>query len=262
MEILRYELAQTWRGTLGFMVAVALAATLYLSLYGSIADMVSGPGSMVSQLPEAFTKTVGFDAITSGAGFAQSSLYGLLGFILITIAAIVWGTTAVAGAEESGHLEITLAHNVSRTSYFFQTFVGLLLRTGAMAVTAGVMTWLLNEPGKLDIEPAHIIPMCISYWLLGLSAGCAALGVGAVSGQKRFATGAGAGVAVVGYVLNALGRQNADWEWMLHASPYHWAFGESPLSNGWDGMGILWLVLLSTAFVVLGWAVFIRRDIA
>lgn len=88
---------------------------------------------MVSQMPEALTKTVGFDAITTGAGYAQSTLYGLLGFVLITIASISWGSSAVAGAEENGRLELTLAHSVSRSGYYLNMLLALLVRTAAMA---------------------------------------------------------------------------------------------------------------------------------
>ncbi len=262
MEIFRYELARSWRGTLGWMVAIAAAATLYLSLYGSIADMMTGSDSMLNSLPPALTKSIGFDAISSGAGYAQSTLFGLLGFVLLVIASVVWGTSAVAGAEESGHLELTLAHAVSRTGYFLQMLLALLVRTGLIAATVGVMTFILNEPGSLNLNTSNILPMCVSYWLLGVACGSAALGVGAATGAKRLATGAGATIAVLAYMLNALGKQNPDWEWMLTTSPYHWTFGESPLMNGWDGQGVLWLSLLSLFFILLGWAVFTRRDVA
>ena len=63
------------------------------------------------------------------------------------------------------------------------------------------------------------------------------------------------------YVLNALGKQNAGWEWMLHVSPYGWAYQHDPLSTGWDwgGLGLLvsgWALCLVVAVVGLR-----RRDV-
>lgn len=261
LEILRYELARGWRGMLGWMLALSAVATLYLSLYGSIAETLNTSSPLMQSLPPSLMKSLSFDAITSGAGYAQSTLYGLLGFVLLTVASIVWGTAAVAGAEESGSLELTLSHSISRSSYYAQALLTLMVRTGLLAATAGTMTFLWNGPGKLAIDTGNIIPMCISYWLIGLTAGCTALGVGAVFGAKKVAIAAGAGLAVLSYMMNALGRQNPNWEWMLNISPYHWAYGSSPLANGWDGANLLGLALLSAVFVLLGWAVFNRRDI-
>lgn len=82
-----------------------------------------------------------------------------------------------------------------------------------------------------------------------------------MTGSRKAATGAGAALAVTGYVLNALGHQNPDWEWMHRFSPYHWAFGNSPLTHGLDGAGTLYLALLVGAVIVLGLLVFRRRDL-
>ena len=72
---------------------------------------------------------------------------------------------------------------------------------------------------------------------------------------------AGAGVAVYGYALNALGNQSEDLAWLHAFSPYSWAYSESPLENGWDGL--IWLNWAVTAVVLLiGWLVFRRRDVA
>ena len=260
-EILRNEVSSTSRALFLWCLGVLAAASLYQGLYGSIAGLVSGPNSMVSQMPEALTKTVGFDAIVTGAGYAQSTLYGLLGFVLITIASISWGSSAVAGAEENGRLELTLAHSVSRSGYYLNMLLALLIRTAAMAATAGLATWAWNVPSHLNIDLENIAPMVLAYWLLGLSAGAASLSVGAMTGSRKAAAGAGAALAVTGYVLNALGHQNPDWEWMHRFSPYHWAFGNSPLTHGLDGAGALYLALLVGAVIVLGLLVFRRRDL-
>ena len=53
---------------------------------------------------------------------------------------------------------------------------------------------------------------------------------------------AGAGVAVLGYVLNAIANQVEDGEWLRAISPYAWAYRDAPLTNGadWGGLALLW----------------------
>lgn len=48
---------------------------------------------------------------------------------------------------------------------------------------------------------------------------------------------------------------------MHRFSPYHWAFGNSPLTHGLDETGTLYLALLVGAVLVLGLLVFRRRDL-
>ena len=70
-----------------------------------------------------------------------------------------------------------------------------------------------------------------------------------------------AGIAIAGYVLNAVGNQNADVEWLQRFSPYDWAYGNAPLVDGFDpaGLGLLWGI---AALAVVGAVVALhRRDV-
>jgi ABC-2 type transport system permease protein len=42
-------------------------------------------------LPPELVRTIGYENITTGAGYAQATFFGLTGFFLITIASITWG---------------------------------------------------------------------------------------------------------------------------------------------------------------------------
>ena len=66
---------------------------------------------------------------------------------------------------------------------------------------------------------------------------------------------------VLGYGLDAVGGMGEDLTWLANLSPYHWAFGNAPLADGfdWGGLGLLWgssAVLIGVASWVLS-----RRDI-
>ena len=49
--------------------------------------------------------------------------------------------------------------------------------------------------------------------------------------------------------------------WLSYFSPYHWAYGDSPLQTGnaWGGMGLL--AGLCAVLFALGYAAFTRRDV-
>ena len=115
-----------------------------------------------------------------------------------------------------------------------------LVGLGGVAV---LMVLVLNEPSELDIEPAHAVAAgaALSGWHSCRAR--VALAVGAADGRGGSSgTIAGAGVAVLGYVLNAIANQLEDGEWLRTISPYAWAYGETPLTNGadWGGLALLW----------------------
>ncbi|MET0888251.1 MAG: ABC transporter permease, partial [Mycetocola sp.] len=96
---------------------------------------------------------------------------------------------------------------------------------------------------------------------LGLLATSASIAVGGISGRRSWSLGAGAAVAVYGYTVNALGNQAEDLEWLHDYSPFSWAYGADPLTDGWDSR--IWLVYgVAALLLIIGWLVFRRRDVA
>ena len=117
LPLFRRNLADSWRGLAGWTVGLLAALLLYLPLYPSL----GGSGQMqemIDSLPPELVQTLGYDQIGTGPGYAQATFFGLIGFILVTIAAVGWGTGAIANDEEIGQLELTLAHGVTRGQLF------------------------------------------------------------------------------------------------------------------------------------------------
>ncbi|WP_426003740.1 hypothetical protein ACPFL9_15525 [Paenarthrobacter sp. NyZ202] len=96
---------------------------------------------------------------------------------------------------------------------------------------------------------------------LALLSGTVALCAGALTGRKVHGLAAGAGVAVLGYVSNAVGRQAPDLEWLLDFSPYHWAYGNSPVTNGANAGAAAALWGISAILVVAAAVGLQRRDV-
>jgi ABC-2 type transport system permease protein len=260
LPVFRRALADSWRSLLAWTVGIVAALSLYLSLYPS----VGGNGQMqdmVESMPPEMINTFGFEQIGTGAGYAQSTFFGLVGFLLLTIAGTSWGSAAIAGAEESGKLELALAHAVGRTQYALESALAILVRLLWLGGVAALLTLGLNGPSELDLEPAHVIAVVGALLGITLLSATFALAIGALTGRGSFATAAGAGLAVLGYVLNAVANQSDDLDALRVVSPYDWAYGATPLADGadWLGLGLLWG--LSAVFVAVATLALRRRDI-
>ncbi|WP_318241845.1 ABC transporter permease subunit [Arthrobacter pullicola] len=259
LPVFRRAVVDTWRSTLAWTLALSAVLLLYLPLYPSMngADM----RNMIEGLPPELVNALGYEDILSGPGYVQATFFGLLGFVLITAAAVSWGSAAVAGAEESGRLELVLSHGVGRGQYALESALGILVRLLWFAVVTAVLVLTLSGPSELGLEAANVAAVEASWLGLGYLAASIAMAIGALTGRRTAALSTAAGVAAAGYVLNALANQNPDLDWLRTFSPYSWAYLNDPLADGPDlaGLGLLAAgCVLFTAVTV--WALD-RRDI-
>jgi ABC-2 type transport system permease protein len=125
-----------------------------------------------------------------------------------------------------------------------------------LGLLASLIILMLNDPSELDIEPTHVFAAAAALVGLAFLSGSLALLVGASTGRRILATTAGAGVAVLGYVLNAIANQLEDTDGIRAVSPYSWAYQDQPLTDGadWVGLGALWglsvLLVAATGMVL------------
>lgn len=247
-------------GLLLWCIVIAAPAALYLPLFPSIGGNAQMQ-KLIDGLPAALTKTINYQSITTGSGYTQSTYFGLIGFVLVSVAAIRWGASAIGGDEETGILELTLAHGVTRSEVIVARYAALLVRVAALAVVAFLVVLAFDAPGDLELDLGHLAGTAVVFGALALVAASVAFLFGAAFGRSVWGVAAGALVTALGYVFNALGNQEARLAWLHHLSPYSWAFGGQPLSSGSSLAGLLGLLALSAVAFVVALLVFRRRDV-
>ncbi|WP_294178529.1 ABC transporter permease subunit [uncultured Schumannella sp.] len=259
LPVFRRAVLDSWRSTLGWAAGLAAAVMLYLPLYPSIGT--TQMMDVLDSMPPELIKALGYEQIGSGAGYTQATIFGLIGFALLTIAATTWSSAAIAGAEESGRLELMLGHAVSRVQYALESTLALVVRLAALIAFTMALILVINDSAQLELEPVNVLAASLAFLGLTVLTASVGLAVGAVSGRRAIATASAAGVAIAGYVMSAIGNQSADLEWLHRFSPYDWAYLNSPLTEGFDvgGLGLLF----GLAAVVIGLAVVAldRRDV-
>ncbi|MHA7279505.1 ABC transporter permease subunit [Arthrobacter sp. MDT2-2] len=263
LPVVRHTVRRSRAGMAGWSVGLIAASFLYLPIYPSM-GATGDLEAVISSMPSELVKTLGFASISTGAGYAQATVLGLIGFVLLTIAAVGWGAAAIGGEEESGALELTLAHGVTRPQVALEAALALALRLAVVCGVLLVTVLVLNGPSQLGLTPGHVLAGTVALYLLSLLSGLAAVAAGAGTGSRTASVAAGACIAVVGYAFNALGNQAEATRWLRHFSPYTWAFGPAPLANGfgngaWGGMAVI--LGLCGALVLAAVVGLSRRDI-
>lgn len=260
LPVFRRTIRESWRGVIGWTLGIAAVLFLYLPLFPSFG--ANGQlEDVIKALPKQLIQTIGYDQIATGAGYAQSTFYGLLGFLLLTIAAVLWGSAAIAGAEESGRLELDLAHGIGRAQYAAESALAVLVRLLWLGAFSGAIVFALNDPAGLGIHPPHIVGAALALTGLAFLSAMAGLFAGALSGRKAWATGVAAGVAVLGYVFQAVAKQSKDLEWLNALSPYAWVYHQPPLKDGVDVGGLLLVWGIALVLAVASALALSRRDL-
>lgn len=260
LPVFRRSIRESWRGLLGWSIGIAAVLFLYLPLYPSFG--ASGQlEEVIKTLPSQLIDTLGYDQIASGAGYTQSTFYGLTGFLLLTIAAVLWGSAAIAGAEESGRLELDLAHGIGRAQHAAESALAVLVRLLWLGAFSGALVLAMNEPAELGLRPAHIIGASLALTGLAYLSAAAGLFAGALTGRKAWATGVAAAVAVLGYIFQAVAKQSDDLEWLGALSPFSWVYSQPPLEDGVDLAGLLLTWGIAVALAVASAFALSRRDL-
>jgi ABC-2 type transport system permease protein len=175
----------------------------------------------------------GFDDTSTAAGYLNGAVFGLLAPLLATFYGAATGARMISADEETGYLDLILAHPISRTRLLLHRFAALA--TGALLIAAAALAAMLaiRRTAELDaISIANLAAQTLHLALLALLFGALSTGIGAATGRPRATVfGATAGLGVLTYALHGFAPQlGADW--LRYLTPFHYYIGGEPLTTG------------------------------
>lgn len=247
------------RSLLLWALALAAVTAMYVGLYPSM----GGSGEMqelIDQLPEAMVTAFGYDQIGTAGGWISSTVYGLIGPVLLLVFGIGTGARLLAGQEEDGTLELELTAPVSRRRLLAERLLALWLDLVLLVGVVATVTLLIIAALDLEVGLSELLAGTAGLFLLVVGFATLALSIGAVTGRRAMALGATAGVAVLTFVLDALGP-TLDAGWMTAVSPFSWYLEDRPLLEGWDLQGLALLAVVPVVAAVVAFVTFDRRDL-
>lgn len=245
------------RSLLVWSAALSAVSAMYIAFWPA---MDTGDiQALVDSLPEGLRTAMGYDAIGTPAGYLTSTVYGLLGPALLLVFAIGTGARLLAGLEEDGTLELELVSPVSRRRVYLERLSALVVDVAVLVLALTVVTLLLVAVLDMEVGATNVLAGSTGLLLLVLAHGAVAFAVGAATGRRAQALGAAAGLAVLGFVLDAIGP-TVGWGWMSTVSPFSWLLVPEPLAQGFD-LGFVRLALLAVVAAGAGLVAFDRRDL-
>jgi len=243
-----------WWGT-----AVAVFVVLNVAFWPSLRDSkaLSGLEDMGALL-EAF----GAQDIGSPRGYLDGQLFALLLPVLLAAMSIAQVSAVTSGDEDAGRLELLHALPVSRTAVWLArwtagTAVLAMVTAGIAALTlASMQVFALGEAGAGRVAAATL-----ACGLLAAFHAAVAFAAGGLGASRGRAAGAAVFVLVAGYVVSVLLPLADSLAGARRWSPWYWALGEQPVSDGVRPLRLALVVGVTAVLVVIGLVGVNRRDI-
>ncbi|MGW5669834.1 ABC transporter permease subunit [Micromonospora sp. NPDC003776] len=237
----------------------ALATGLLAMLYAGFYPQLSAGSA--ANVPEAM-RGFGLDDTSTAAGYLQGAVFGLLVPLLVTFYGAATGARTTAADEESGYLDLLLAHPIGRARLLLHRFAALA--AGAVAISAAVLVAVLavrTSAGLDSISVTNFVAQAVNLMLLGVFFGALGTALGAATGKSRATVfGLTAGVGVFSYALNGFAPQLGA-EWARHLTPFHYYLGGEPLRHGFAAADPLVLAVAAAVLLGVGILRFVRRDL-
>lgn len=242
------------------LIAWALATGLLAMMYAAFYPQISADS--LASVPEAM-RGFGLDDATSAAGYLQGAVFGLLVPLLVVFYGAATGARMISADEESGYLDLLLAHPLGRVRLLLHRFAALA--AGAVLISAAVLAAMLavRTSAKLDsITIGGFAAQTVNLALLAILFGALATAIGAATGKGRATVfGVTAGLGVAAYALRGFAPQvGADW--LRHLTPFDYYIGGEPLKNGFQPADAAVLAAVTIVLIAAGAWRFTRRDVA
>jgi ABC-2 type transport system permease protein len=235
-------------------------ATLRLIANGDVAPVNT---DLIENYPDVLKSLFGISGradITSGPGYLDLELFGIMLPLLVIVLAIGSGARTLAGEEDAGRLELVLSYPVRRRDAVLAKGAAVAVEVLLLAATATVTIAVFDPIVGLDLSAGHVLAAFAWLAALGLFFGWLALAVGSAHPSRSLAIGVSAGVAAAAYLVNGLHTLAAWLDPARFLSPF-WLVGQGPLLGGASAAGIVALLAAAVVVLLLGAALVERRDL-
>jgi ABC-2 type transport system permease protein len=240
-----------WYG-IGLGLTAALVVALYPSYAGQFEDF---------ELPETLKKLFGMEDYTTPQGFVSTEFFSQTVPMLMTIFAIMQGTSALAGEEASGTLDLLLSQPISRLRLGIEKIGGFVVSSILVSIIV-CPAWAISIPAVgVDLSIGRTVLATFSYLPLVWVFYAISLYAAAALPNRRLATGAVVLYAVATYIIYALAQTVDVLEPLRWLAPFNYYNGSEIIAKGPDVGGALALIGASVAFSLLALRAFERRDI-
>ncbi len=248
--VLKYEARRRGTGTAVLLVLLSLYLLLIVGLFPSIEAAAGSFEAYVESLPAAFQESFAVESITTIEGFLAAEVYQFVWVLLLGLYLAYLGGGMVAGAVETGRIDLLLATPVSRKRVLVETYLAALVPILALNIAMPVVVLggiiVIGESLSIaDLVALHAF--AVPYLLLTAAIG---LALSVVLRRSDLAQRGGLALIFMLFVLDSA-TAGTEVEWLGALSPTRYYAPADILVDGSYDVGGALLLLAAAAFLVL-----------
>ena len=258
---LRYTLALYRWQIIGWGLGIAALGLMLVPFYDVFMDQQGDFLQMIESYPPEFLAFFGGDATTMVTAEGYLGMYGFSMLpVIIGIFAVLAGSGLFANDEESGRLDLILAHPLNRAAFFSGRLLALVLAILAIAGLGWLGFSVLLGGSSLGITWGQMALPFLALAAQALIYSMLALLLSMVLPARRMAAMVAGLVMVASYLISSMTGLIEDLELIAQFLPYDYFQGSEAL-NGLNWTWFLGLLAVSALLALLAWWRFQRRDI-
>ncbi len=263
MHAFTTEFKYTVRRLRGQILGWSLGLAIYGLAMGVIYDTVQNmPGlqEMLANYPPELMAFFGNMAdLTSPAGYF-GTYYSSYMPLIVGIFTVSAAAGLLAGDEERGTLDLTLAYPVGRTALFWGRWLAFVIAT-MLILFFGYLGLAVTLPfSGMDVSAAVLLAAHAPIVALALFFGGLALLLSLLLPSARLAAMTAGGLMVANYLLAGLAELNESLRPITDLTPFAFFQGGEAI-NGLNWGWVLGLTAGAFVLAAAAWALFRRRDI-
>ncbi|WP_228372677.1 ABC transporter permease subunit [Demequina maris] len=242
---------------------IGVASLWLVAVFGmwAYAGLGDDAVSFFDEMPAFYTDLIGINGDAGVAGLMLSMMFNFIGPFVVAGIAISMGAATLAGEENDGTMDVLTTAPRSRSRLFSSKGLAAL----TIALIVNVLAWLgyllsilaFGDPASgvnIGAATVHVTAVALLY-------GAFAFALGAATGHQRLASGVSTAFLVLSFFAAGLLPMIDGGEDWAKIFPWYYINGAAPLLNGIDWTQVLVLLAIAAALVVVGWAVYVRRDL-
>ncbi|MBI2976827.1 MAG: ABC transporter permease subunit [Chloroflexi bacterium] len=245
---------------LGWGLGLGLLGFYLMPFYDTLAEQQETLKQLLASYPPELMAFFGNTTVMfTPEGYLGFEYFSLMPVIL-GIFAVLAGSGLLVGDEESGTLDLVLAHPLSRTELFLGKLLGFIATTVGILILAWLGLVIGRNFSNIDLTAGQLAMPFLSLFGVLLLFGALALLLSMLLPSRRFTASLAGLLLVACYFVTSLARVDDRLIDLARFSPLNYYQSSDAMSN----MNYTWIAgLLAAAalFAAVAWWRFERRDI-
>ena len=229
-DITWLDMSNRRRSLIGYCLGMAVYALVVVAMYPAFKTSTSLDKLIASDSTAAALFGV-TGPISTSDGWLNGNIYANFLPLIMLLLTIGYGAACLAGQDEDGTLGLLTVLPVRRTAIVAQKAAAMAVQAAVLAVTVAVLV-IIGRSFQLNITVGNVASVSAAVFLMGMDFGLVTMAVGALTGRRGTAIGAGTALAAASYLISSLAPVASWIRPGRYASLFYWSVGNSQISGG------------------------------